>query len=74
MKTFIACITLALLTACTTTPGGYPITSPEGGHWKANTDGTWTDTLGRTTDIDPRIPLCSSATLKKDVKQCVVKR
>ena len=74
MIRIIAIITAALLTACAAGEKRPTITSPEGGVWTQSTDGTWRDRLGRTTDTDPRIPLCSDVTLKKDTRECVVNR
>lgn len=63
MKTAVAIIVTAMLAAC----------NADGG-WVKQPDGTWEDRLGRTTNIDPRTPLCSEVTLKKDTRECVIRR
>lgn len=64
MKRITAIIITALLAACANTDAG----------WVKQPDGTWEDRLGRSTNTDPRIPLCSDVTLKKDTRECVVRR
>lgn len=66
---------LLALAGCAANVPATTVKSADGVTWRHNSEsGTWTDPLGNTTSVDPRIPLCAEVTLKKDTRECVVRR
>ena len=67
-------IFVAALAGCAA-PAANTVQSPDGATWHYDaTEKVWRDTLGRTTNADPRAPMCKDITLKKDARECVVRR